>query len=780
MNRDVTVTQTDVTLKVNDRPIELTQAGAEVVAVAVAGAQGAQGPQGATGPTGATGATGPKGDKGDTGDTGVVTATSPVTYDSGTKTVALSTPAVDAVIQREGVAPLRRWHRDFAAVRYGIKNTSTPAVANVLWVGDSIGEGYNGSPGDAGTYNQIMVKRFAANLAQTANVNGRVGQYVPGFSGSARSPKFALTGTYQPTAVGVASKGLALRAVTMLSGGTATLTFTGTGVSIYYRRRNVLGGTMVFTVKDSNNNTVGSGSFGTVTTVIGSNAENVASTGVLNLTRGTYTLTVTASGGAVVLDGAYIYDGDETQGVRVLNSSLYGTNFDDWVNQGSVSLGTDAWQLLRKNYQDGDALGDGVPVSLVVLALGSNQTTASDFTSMVSTLISRITTAVTDGGNAAPSFALLVPPSNTQQVDSSWATRLTELYTAAATNGWAVWDWAELTGSVKTDPFGWTNDLLHPVNPGHVAVGDFAAAKATELVSPLTAVEDLRAASNAYADAVATASIAKTTLTAKGDILTRTSSAPTAKAIGSDAQVLIADSTYNTGLKWASIVDANIGTGAAISPSKVAGTAVITTDSRLSDTRTPTDASVTDAKISGTLSASKITGTAITATNLAGFLGTTTSTIETVPRFVVTSAITVPTGTVFYTWVTPLWDVTVTSIAVVVTTAATTSSSSYAGIYSWDGTTLTQVSVSSSSNTWLTATGSRSLAVSSYTMTAGTRYAIAMVSNHTGTVAVNGTNVGVLATPLTPRLSATQSSSTLPSSSSSFTAVAGQLWMRAT
>jgi hypothetical protein len=58
-------------------------------------------------------------------------------------------------------------------------------------------------------------------------------------------------------------------------------------------------------------------------------------------------------------------------------------------------------------------------------------------------------------------------------------------------------------------------------------------------------------------------------------------------------------------------------TALAITPSQVTGTAVITTDSRLSDQRIPTNSSVTDAKIATTLSPSKITGTALVSTDKA-------------------------------------------------------------------------------------------------------------------------------------------------------------------
>jgi hypothetical protein len=60
-----------------------------------------------------------------------------------------------------------------------------------------------------------------------------------------------------------------------------------------------------------------------------------------------------------------------------------------------------------------------------------------------------------------------------------------------------------------------------------------------------------------------------------------------------------------------SVTDAKIVAGG-LATSAITGTAVITSDSRLSDTRTPTDGTVTDAKIvAGGLSTTAITGTAV-------------------------------------------------------------------------------------------------------------------------------------------------------------------------
>ena len=76
------------------------------------------------------------------------------------------------------------------------------------------------------------------------------------------------------------------------------------------------------------------------------------------------------------------------------------------------------------------------------------------------------------------------------------------------------------------------------------------------------------------------------------------------------------------------IVNADVNASAAIDPTKIAGTAVITTDLRLSDTRTPTDGTVTTAKLvdsavtsakiaDGTIATGDIADSAITSAKIA-------------------------------------------------------------------------------------------------------------------------------------------------------------------
>ena len=79
----------------------------------------------------------------------------------------------------------------------------------------------------------------------------------------------------------------------------------------------------------------------------------------------------------------------------------------------------------------------------------------------------------------------------------------------------------------------------------------------------------------AYSYATTTAATLKATLTTKGDIYARSSSAPARLAVGSNDQALIADSTETTGMKWSAVVNSVTGTAAEVDVSASSGAITI-------------------------------------------------------------------------------------------------------------------------------------------------------------------------------------------------------------
>jgi len=79
----------------------------------------------------------------------------------------------------------------------------------------------------------------------------------------------------------------------------------------------------------------------------------------------------------------------------------------------------------------------------------------------------------------------------------------------------------------------------------------------------------------AYSYATTTAATLKATLTTKGDIYARSSSAPARLAVGSNNQALTADSTETTGVKWAAVVNSVTGTAAEVDVSASTGAITI-------------------------------------------------------------------------------------------------------------------------------------------------------------------------------------------------------------
>jgi lysophospholipase L1-like esterase len=103
------------------------------------------------------------------------------------------------------------------------------------------------------------------------------------------------------------------------AGNKRVLTFTGTGVDIFYAKFNA-GGTGYYKIDGGASTTFStlnsSGGFGTYNTLDGQRIQ------VRGLTAGSHTVEVGwSSGGTVFVNGFMIYNGDESKGIRVWNGS---------------------------------------------------------------------------------------------------------------------------------------------------------------------------------------------------------------------------------------------------------------------------------------------------------------------------------------------------------------------------------------------------------------------------------------------------------------------------
>lgn len=89
------------------------------------------------------------------------------------------------------------------------------------------------------------------------------------------------------------------------------------------------------------------------------------------------------------------------------------------------------------------------------------------------------------------SQALVIPYATGTTTDSTWNGVRDIYYKVAASLGCAVWDWAELTGSVShptggpnEDVYGMTSDNVHPGTTGQVMIGSWLSNKVLQALSP--------------------------------------------------------------------------------------------------------------------------------------------------------------------------------------------------------------------------------------------------------------------------------------------------------
>jgi hypothetical protein len=175
--------------------------------------------------------------------------------------------------------------------------------------------------------------------------------------------------------------------------------------------------------------------------------------------------------------------------------------------------------------------------------------------------------------------------------------------------------------------------------------------------------------------------------------------------------------------------------------------------------------------------------------DIAGNLNQTTSIVDVYPRTTNSSGV-LSSGNAYFTFFSPMWTATISNLTVVsANTAATGAQTVRLGLYTFDGTTATLVARTDSDVTLLGTTNTvftRAFSTtggypSTYTLQAGTRYAIAVlyVGTTAPTVYTAFANIPAALSSLGPRLSGYVAAQTdLPTTSNSFTTTAIAPWGR--
>lgn len=265
-------------------------------------------------------------------------------------------------------------------------------------------------------------------------------------------------------------------------------------------------------------------------------------------------------------------------------------------------------------------------------------------------------------------------------------------------------------------------------------------------------------------------------------------------AIDTDARFTNTRTPTDNTVTTAKIVDANVTADklATDSVTTVKITDVNVTTAKIADLNVTTgklaDLAVTTGKLAdASVTAAKLNGDAFG--NLAGNLNQSLSVVDVYPRTGNSNA-TVTSGTAYLTFFTPMWSATISSLSIVsATTLASGTSLARLGLYTFDGTTATLVARTASDTSLLSTTNTvftRTLSAvggfpETYTLQAGTRYALGFifVGSTPGTVYTAFTSLPAAISSLSPRVGgAIPLQSDLPATGTSFISTTVIPWGR--
>ncbi|MCU4184038.1 SGNH/GDSL hydrolase family protein [Acidiferrimicrobium sp. IK] len=327
------------------------------------------------------------------------------------------------------------------------------APANILAIGDSITEGVGASVVGNRWLNRLMTS------LQSGLPSGAVGGfgYIPAYYNDVAEGAvevWTFSGTTTPTQQG--DYGLGMRAMLIDTTDTGTATITCSSIGLVF--------------------TPAMGAACTVSVVVDGGAPQTSTIAAGTISQvftptvdgdGPHTFTVGLTAGNAVFEGCYVYNGDESKGVRVFDGAKSGMQTSDFLAQ--VSTAGPAWI--------------NTAADVVLIALGTNDwrsgMTAATFQANLDSLISDVAAQI----NKPATYILVAfpqpgaPGQNGQT--ATWAQFLAAYYAAAAARtDTVVCDLGQRMYSYYvegSDPLGlwWPTDGLyvHPSDKGHALVG---------------------------------------------------------------------------------------------------------------------------------------------------------------------------------------------------------------------------------------------------------------------------------------------------------------------
>jgi hypothetical protein len=202
------------------------------------------------------------------------------------------------------------------------------------------------------------------------------------------------------------------------------------------------------------------------------------------------------------------------------------------------------------------------------------------------------------------------------------------------------------------------------------------------------------------------------------------------------------------------IVNADVSTTAAIVVSKLSQSTA-----RILGRTTAGVGSVEEISVGSGLSLSSGTLSGITDfTNYLASVGMSPTAVDTTPRFVTFASSNITSGTVFLSNFTPIVNMSVTQLTAITAGTATSATLFQMGLYSYNESTNTYTKIAETANDTsipLGAAGTytRSFSpASTQTLTAGTRYAFALIAVFTGSFPLNATSVSSMPSALSPSM----------------------------